>query len=41
MPVWGVILIVVWLVLLVAMGALLFFKKYQQYRKVKTNESVK
>ena len=40
MPVWGVILIVVGLVLLVAVGALLFFKKYQQYRKVTTTESV-
>jgi hypothetical protein len=40
MPVWGVILIVVGLVVLVAVGALLFFKKYQQYRKVTTNESV-
>ena len=40
MPVWGVILIVVGLVVLVGVGALLFFKKYQQYRKVTINESV-
>ena len=40
MPVWGVILIEVGLVVLVGVGAFLFFKKYQQYGKVQTNESV-
>eukprot|EP00092_Neocalanus_flemingeri_P100249 GFUD01128026.1.p1 GENE.GFUD01128026.1~~GFUD01128026.1.p1 ORF type:complete len:150 (+),score=29.47 GFUD01128026.1:183-632(+) len=36
MPVWGVIVIVVGLVFLVAAGAVLGFRKYRQYRTVGT-----
>eukprot|EP00092_Neocalanus_flemingeri_P049543 GFUD01056979.1.p1 GENE.GFUD01056979.1~~GFUD01056979.1.p1 ORF type:complete len:153 (+),score=49.75 GFUD01056979.1:15-473(+) len=36
MPVWGVIVIVVGLVVVVAVGAVLGFRKYRQYRTVGT-----